>query len=223
MLDSYWLIVIAGVVLGGITQAWVNGAFRRYSKVPLATRESGAEVARRMLDNEGLFHVGIEWIEGNLTDHFDPRENVLRLSPAVYDGRTVAAAGVAAHEAGHAIQHARKFLFARVRQALVPTAQFGSSLAFPLIFVGIFLNFADLITLGALVFGAAVLFQIVTLPVEFDASSRALAALSAGNALPAEQVSGARTVLTAAALTYLAATLIAIMQLVYYLGLGRRD
>ncbi len=223
MFDSYWLILLAGVVLGGITQAWVNGSFRRYSKIPLATGQSGAEVARRMLDGEGLFRVGIERVEGNLTDHFDPRENVLRLSPAVYDGRTVAAAGVAAHEAGHAIQHARKFVFARIRQALVPTAQLGSSLAFPLIIAGIFLNFANLVTLGALVFGAAVLFQIVTLPVEFDASSRALAALSTGNALPVEQVSGARTVLTAAALTYLAATLIAIMQLVYYLGLGRRN
>lgn len=222
MLGSYMWILLAGVVLGGITQFWVNRSFRRYSKVPLATGQSGAEVARRMLDSDGLVRVGIERVEGHLADHFDPRANVLRLSPAVYDGRTVAAAGVAAHEAGHAIQHARGFVFARIRQMLVPAAQFGSSLAFPLILGGMFLNFADLITLGAIVFGAAVLFQIITLPVEFDASSRALAALSVGNALPSEQVSGARSVLTAAALTYLAATLIAIMQLVYYLGLGRR-
>jgi hypothetical protein len=222
MFGSYWIILLIGVALGGITQAWVNGSFKRYSQVPLATGQSGAEVARRMLDAEGLHTVGIERVAGHLSDHYDPRSNVLRLSEAVYDGRTVAAAGVAAHEAGHAVQHAHSFVFARIRQALVPTAQLGSSLAFPLIFAGIIMNFAGLVTIGAIVFGAAVLFQIITLPVEFDASRRAMVALSSGNALPQEQLSGARTVLSAAAMTYLAATLVAIMQLVYYLGLGRR-
>lgn len=222
MFGSYLPILIIAVVLGLATQGFVNSSYRRYSKVALATGKSGAEVARYMLDSEGLSHVGIEMVQGHLTDHYDPRQDVLRLSEDVYRGRTVAAAGIAAHEAGHAVQHARGFVFARIRGALVPTAQLGSSLAFPLILGGLFIGLSGLITLGVIMFAGAVLFQIVTLPVEFDASRRALAALNIGNALPAEQMSGARTVLTAAALTYVAATLIAVLQLLYYLGLSRR-
>jgi uncharacterized protein len=222
MFASYLPILIIAVVLGLATQGYVNSSYRRYSKVPLATGKSGAEVARQMLDSEGLGHVGIEMVPGHLSDHYDPRQDVLRLSKDVFEGRTVAAAGIASHEAGHAVQHARGFAFARLRQALVPTAQLGSSLAFPLILGGLFIGFTGLITLGVIMFAAAVVFQIVTLPVEFDASRRALASLSIGNTLPPDQVGGARTVLTAAALTYVAATLIAVMQLLYYLGLSRR-
>lgn len=222
MFGSYLPILIIAVVLGLATQGYVNSSYRRYSQVALATGQSGAEVARAMLDAEGLSHVGIEMVPGHLTDHYDPRADVLRLSEDVYRGRTVAAAGVAAHEAGHAVQHARGFAFARIRQTLVPTAQIGSSLAFPLILAGLFIGFTGLMTLGVILFAGAVLFQLVTLPVEFDASRRALTALNTGNVLPADQVSGARTVLNAAALTYVAATLIAVMQLVYYLGLSRR-
>ena len=222
MFGSYLPILITAVLLGLLTQWFVNSSYRRYSQVALATGRSGAEVARAMLDAEGLHHVGIEMVPGHLTDHYDPRADVLRLSKDVFGGRSVAAAGVAAHEAGHAVQHARGFAAARLRQVLVPTANFGSSLAFPLILAGLFVGIPGLITLGVIMFAAAVLFQIVTLPVEFDASRRALAALNVGNVLPNEQVSGARTVLTAAALTYVAATLIAVMQLVYYLGLSRR-
>jgi Zn-dependent membrane protease YugP len=222
MFESYLPILIIAVVLGLATQGYVNMSYKRYSRIPLATGMSGVEVARHMLDSEGLVHVGIEMVPGHLTDHYDPRQDVLRLSKDVYEGRTVAAAGIAAHEAGHAVQHARGFAFARLRQALVPTAQLGSSLAFPLILGGLFIGLTGLITLGVIMFAAAVVFQIVTLPVEFDASRRAMASLATGNALPAEQVSGARTVLTAAALTYVAATLIAVMQLLYYLGLARR-
>ncbi|MDF1541601.1 MAG: zinc metallopeptidase [Anaerosomatales bacterium] len=222
MFGSYLPILIIAVVLGLATQGFVNASYRRYSQVALATGKSGAEVARYMLDSEGLGHVGIEMVPGHLTDHYDPKQDVLRLSEDVYRGRTVAAAGIAAHEAGHAVQHARGFVFARVRGALVPTAQLGSSLAFPLILGGLFIGLSGLITLGVIMFAGAVLFQIVTLPVEFDASRRALAALNIGNALPAEQMSGARSVLTAAALTYVAATLIAVLQLLYFLGLSRR-
>ncbi|MBE0418472.1 MAG: zinc metallopeptidase [Coriobacteriia bacterium] len=222
MFGSYLPILIIAVVLGLVTQGFVNSSYRRYSKVALATGQSGAEFARYMLDSEGLNHVGIEMVSGRLTDHYDPRADVLRLSEDVYRGRTVAAAGIAAHEAGHAVQHAHGFAFARLRQVLVPTANIGSSLAFPLILAGLFVGFAGLITLGVIMFAAAVLFQVVTLPVEFDASRRALAALNIGNVLPAEQVRGARTVLTAAALTYIAATLVAVLQLLYYLGLSRR-
>ncbi|MDP2180970.1 MAG: zinc metallopeptidase [Actinomycetota bacterium] len=222
MLSSYWGIMIVAVVLGLATQWWVNSSFRRYSAVPLATGQSGAEVARAMLASNGLHEVAIEQVEGALTDHYDPRARVLRLSSAVYQGRSVASAGVASHEAGHAVQHAQAFAFAQVRQALVPAAQLGSRLAFPLIMGGLFLRFSDLITVGIALFAAAVLFQLVTLPVEIDASRRALASLKTGGILPDEQVSGARTVLSAAALTYLAATLVAVLQLVYFLGLSRR-
>lgn len=219
---SWMLLMIVAIALGGLTQLWVKRSFKRYSKVPLATGQTGAQVARNMLNAEGLHNVAIERVAGDLTDHYDPRTKVIRLSAAVHDGTTVAAAGVAAHEAGHAVQDARAFAFARIRSALVPTAQLGSSLAMPLVFGGIILNFADLIMLGVIVFAAAVLFQLVTLPVEFDASRRALVALSTGNMLPADQVGGARTVLTAAALTYLAATLVAVLQLLYFLSLARR-
>jgi len=218
----YWIILLIGLALGGLTQLFVSSSFKRFSKVALATGQSGAEVARRMLEAEGLHDVRIERVDGHLSDHYDPRTRVIRLSAAVHDGRTVSAAGVAAHEAGHAVQHARQFVFARIRSALVPTAQLGSSLSLPLIMAGIFMNFADLILLGVLVFAAAVLFQIVTLPVEFDASRRALLALSTGNMLPSDQVSGARQVLTAAALTYVAATVVAVLQLLYFLSLARR-
>lgn len=219
---EYMLLLLITVGLGGITQLWVRSSFSRYSKVQLATGQTGAQVARRMLDAEGLHSVKIERVAGELSDHYDPRHKVIRLSAAVHDGATVAAAGVAAHEAGHAVQDARAFVFSRIRGALVPTAQFGSSLAFPLILAGIFLNFANLIWLGVIVFSAAVLFQIITLPVEFDASKRALVALSSGNMLPSDQVSGARTVLNAAALTYLAATLVAVLHLLYYISMARR-
>ncbi len=222
MFGSYLPILILAVALGAITQWYVNSSYRRFSEVPLATGRSGAEVARAMLDAEGLHSVGIEMVPGHLTDHYDPRADVLRLSKDVYHGRSVAAAGIAAHEAGHAVQHAHGFVAARLRQVLVPTANIGSSLAFPLIIGGIFINLGELIMLGVILFAGAVLFQVVTLPVEFDASRRAMGSLAVGNMLPAEQVRGARTVLTAAALTYVAATLVAVLQLVYYLGLARR-
>jgi len=222
MLGSYLPILIIAVLLGTVTQWFVSSSYRRYSKVPLVTGQSGAEVARRMLDSEGLHHVGIEIVPGQLTDHYDPRADVLRLSKEVYHGRNVSAAGIAAHEAGHAVQHARGFIAARARQVLVPTANVGSSLAFPLILAGLFVGMTGLIMIGVIMFAGAVLFQVVTLPVEFDASRRALGALNVGNVLPEEQVRGARTVLTAAALTYIAATLVAVLQLLFFLGLARR-
>jgi len=221
--SSYFAIIVLSVVLGLVTQGLVNGAFRRWSKVPLATGATGAQVARRMLDEAGLQHVGIEVVGGSLTDHFDPRSNVLRLSQAVYSGATVASAGVAAHEAGHAVQHAQSYAPARIRSALVPAANIGSQAAWVMIPLGLILNFTGLMWAGVLLFACAVLFQVVTLPVEFDASRRALASLSAGTTLPVEQVGGARQVLTAAAMTYLAATLIAVLQLLYFVGIARRD
>lgn len=220
---TFFGIMILSAVLGAITQAWVNGSFRRWSRIGLATGLSGAETARNMLDASGLTQVSVEMVGGNLTDHFDPRAGVLRLSRPVYEGRTVAAAGVACHEAGHAVQHAAGYAPARFRMALVPSANIGSKMAFPLILIGLVLNFTELAWVGVAMFGAAVLFQLVTLPVEFDASRRALAALSGGGMVPAEQVGGAREVLTAAAMTYLAAALISVLQLLYFAGMARRD
>jgi len=222
--SQYVLIMIAALILGFITQGYVNRAYRRWSQVQLATGRTGAQVARAMLDSEGLNSVGIEVVPGNLTDHYDPKANVLRLSEGVYSGATVAAAGVAAHEAGHAVQHARGFVAARIRMALVPAASIGSQGAWVLIMLGLVLGITGLAWLGVVAFSLAVLFQLVTLPVEFDASRRALAALSTTGMLPEQQVAGARNVLTAAALTYIAAALISIMQLLYWVGLvGRRD
>lgn len=220
--SSYFVIMIGALVIGGIAQFYVNSAYRKWSKVPLATGKTGAEVARAMLDEAGLRDVQIRPVGGQLTDNYDPRSRVLNLSQGVYDGRSVASAGVASHEAGHAVQHARAFAPAALRQALVPAANIGSQGAWILIMLGVFTRFAGLITIGAALFGLAVLFQIVTLPVEFDASRRAMASLNANLFLPPEQTAGARRVLTAAAMTYVAATLVSVMYLLYYLGLGRR-
>lgn len=222
LFDSGYLgIMLVGLVLGLGTQAWINSAYRKWSRVPLVNGRSGAEIARTMLNENGLRDVGIEEIGGSLTDHYDPRVRVLRLSQGVYEGRSVASAGVAAHEAGHAVQHARGYAPAALRERLVPAANIGSQMSWVLIMLGFFLQASNLVLLGALVFGAAVLFQIVTLPVEFDASHRAVATLSAG--LPSEQAAGARLVLTAAAMTYVAAALVSILQFAYFLGLSRRD
>lgn len=220
---SYWLIIILALVLGMGTQAYVTSTYRRYSRVALSDGRSGAQVARDMLDAGGLEDVPVEMIGGQLSDHYDPRSRVLRLSADVYQGRSVAAAGVASHEAGHAVQHAQGFVFASLRQTLVPVASIGSQAAFPLIFLGVFLRVSGLVTLGVILFAAAVAFSVVTLPVEFDASRRAVASLAGGPAGTSAQVSGARAVLTAAALTYVAATLVSVLQLLYFIGLSRRD
>lgn len=221
-------IFVIAMALGLITQSFVNGAYRRNSGRPLPAGLAGAQVARRVLDSEGLRDVGIEMVEGRLTDHYDPSANVLRLSRDVYYGANVAAAGVAAHEAGHAVQHARGFVAARARMALVPVASLGSQAGPLLVMLGLFLGFGGqfstlLINAGIVLFAGAVLFQLVTLPVEFDASRRALAALTTtGSVVPGDEA-GARQVLTAAALTYVASALISVLYLLQFIGLGRRD
>lgn len=221
---QYLVIMLVALALGFITQGYVNSAYRKWSRVDLATGRSGAEVARLMLDSEGLHSVGIEMVSGHLTDHYDPRADVLRLSTDVYNGRSVAAAGVAAHEAGHAVQHARGYAPAKIRGALVPAANFGSQASWLLIIVGMWIGVLQIAWIGVAAFALAVLFQLVTLPVEFDASSRAMGALTTTGTLPQEQISGARNVLTAASLTYVAAALISVMQLLYWVGVvGRRD
>lgn len=222
--DPTWLmLMLVSTVIGLATQGYINSTFRKWSQVRLHNGVSGAEIARAVLDANGLHQVPITHVGGNLTDHYDPRHRRLALSSPVYGEPTVAAAGVAAHEAGHAIQHSQNYIWGSVRTAIVPAVNIGSQLAFPAILMGIWLRFAELAWLGVILYGGAVLFQIVTLPVEFDASRRAIAALSSSGVLPPEQVAGARQVLSAAALTYVGAALVSALQLLYFIGLARRD
>ncbi len=221
-LNPAWLLLmIVSTVLGLVAQGYVKSTYRKWGRVPVASGLSGAEIARRVLDAEGLGQVDITSVAGNLTDHYDPRVRRLALSQGVYGERSVAAAGVAAHESGHAIQHAEGYAWGSLRTVLVPVANFGSMASWILIVVGILLSASGLIYLGVLFYGAAVLFTLVTLPVEFDASRRAMAKLETVGGLPPEQLAGARQVLTAAAMTYVVAALIAALQLVYYLLLAR--
>lgn len=220
---EFLLIMLVSVGLGFITQGYINSTFRKWSKVPVSSGLSGADVARRVLDSNGLQSVSIGQVAGNLTDHYDPRAKHLALSQNVYEVPSVAAAGVAAHEAGHAVQDAQRYVFGEIRTALVPAVNIGSSMAGVLIFFGLVVKMSGLLWLGIIGYATAVLFQLVTLPVEFDASRRALASLESTGVMQPVQVAGARQVLTAAALTYVASALISVMYLLYYIGLARRD
>ncbi len=222
----YLILALPGLLLGLWAQARVKGTFNKYSKVQTARGLTGAQVARYLLDQEGLQDVQIEETQGFLSDHYDPRTRVLRLSPEVYRAPSVAAAGVAAHEMGHALQHSSGYAPLRVRSAIVPAVQFGSSLAPILFIVGFLLNFTSLAWLGVILFASAVVFSLVTLPVEFNASMRAKALLNHTGILMPQEAEGVSKVLNAAALTYVAAAVAAIGQLLYYVLLltgGRRD
>ncbi len=219
-----WIaLMIATVALGLITQGFIKSAFRRWSRVAVSSGMSGAQVARTILDSHGLDSVQIRQVGGKLSDNYDPRTKVLSLSEGVFDVSSVAAAGVAAHEAGHAVQDAQHYVWGRARTALVPVANIGSSASWVLIFVGFWIQVSGLVWLGIAFYALAVLFQFVTLPVELDASRRALSALEATSVMNAQQLAGAKQVLTAAAFTYVAAALIAALQLMYFMGLARRD
>ncbi|MDZ7386578.1 MAG: zinc metallopeptidase [candidate division KSB1 bacterium] len=207
-----WLLLPA-IALAMYAQFKVRSTFSHYSRVRAAAGMTGAQVAANILRANGISDVNIEETGGTLSDHYDPRKKVLRLSSGVYSSDSIAALGVAAHEAGHAAQHATGYLPLRLRHSLVPLANFGSSLAIPLFLVGLMLGAVGLMNLGILLFSGAVLFQVVTLPVEFDASRRALAQLRSGHLLREEELSGARRVLSAAALTYIAATAVAVVHL----------
>ena len=219
-----WIaLMITSVALGLITQGYIKSSFRKWSSVAVSSGLTGAQIAQAVLDSHGLSGVEIRQVAGKLSDNYDPRSKVLSLSQGVYGVSSVAAAGVAAHEAGHAVQDAKHYVWGNVRSALVPAANIGSSASWVLIFVGFWIQLNELVWLGIAFYAMAVLFQIVTLPVEFDASRRALASLEATNVVDAPQLAGARQVLTAAALTYVAAALIAALQLLYYMGLAQRD
>ncbi|NLD87713.1 MAG: zinc metallopeptidase, partial [Clostridiales bacterium] len=200
--------------------------FNKYSKIYSLRGLTGAEAARRVLEDNRIYDVTIEPVAGNLTDHFDPRTQTIRLSEGVYSSSSVAAIGVAAHEAGHAVQHDCDYFPMRIRSVIIPATRIGSYLSWPLIIIGILLNFELLATLGIALFGAVVLFQLVTLPVEYNASSRALDALESTGVLYREEIPGAKKVLSAAAMTYLASLLMAVMQmlrLILLFGGGRRS
>ncbi|MCR4441180.1 MAG: zinc metallopeptidase [Peptococcaceae bacterium] len=224
--DPSMIIVIPGLILAMYAQAKVQSTFARYLRVASGSGVTGAAVARSILDSEGIRQVEVEMIEGNLTDHYDPRTKTLRLSPQVYRGTSLASLGVAAHEAGHAIQHYAGYIPLNIRNSLVPMANFGSTLAFPLFFIGLFFSYT-MVKIGIYLFAAVVLFQLVTLPVEFNASRRALVALQAGGYISTSEVKGTKAVLDAAALTYVAAALMGLLQLVRLLLIagifGRRD
>lgn len=213
----YIIMIVPAFLLSLFAQFRVKSTYSRYSKVATSRGVTGAQAARRILDAEGITDVSIEMARGFLSDHYDPRSRVLRLSEGVYAGDSLASVGVAAHEAGHAIQHARGYAPLQLRSALVPISSLGSNLAWPLLIIGFIFMAKSFILAGILFFTFAVLFQIVTLPVEFNASSRALQALPATGILSDTEVQGARKVLSAAALTYVAAAAMAVVQLLYFL------
>lgn len=225
--DSTYILVIVGVIICMIASAKMQSTFGRYSRVRSHSGMTGREAAETILRRAGIYDVRVERVSGNLTDHYDPRSKVLRLSDATYNQNSVAAIGVAAHECGHAIQHQVGYAPLNIRGALVPIANFGSSIAWPLILIGLLMNSqmsAMLLNLGILAFSMAVLFQLVTLPVEFNASRRAVKILGESGMLYPEEVSSTKKVLTAAALTYVAGAASAILQLLRILILtgGRR-
>jgi hypothetical protein len=221
----YLVFALPGLLLGLWARSRVNGAFKKYKQVRTAQNVTGAQVARTLLDAQGLQNVQIEEVQGFLSDHYDPRTKILRLSPEVYRTPSVAAAGIAAHEMGHALQDAGGYFPLQIRSAIVPAAQFGSTLA-PWIFIaGLLLNLTTLAWVGLILFGAAVVFTLVTLPVEFDASRRAKKLLTSNGVIIGNEVQGVNKVLDAAALTYVAAAVSAIGTFLYYLLLltgGRR-
>ncbi len=210
------------MILVGWAQMRVRSAFKKYNQVPSMARLSGAETARRILSEQGIYDVAVEETGGSLSDHYDPSSKVVRLSSDNFHGHHLAGLAVAAHEVGHAIQHANGYLPLNLRHAILPVANLGSSLGFPMVIGGMLFGFTGLIDIGILFFAGAVIFQLVTLPVEFNASSRAMAILSQGY-LAGDEVSSAKKVLNAAAMTYVAAAATAVMQLVHLLFMRGSD
>lgn len=214
--DPTYILVVIGAVICMIASARVKGTFNKYSQLRSMSGMNGAQVAQRVLQAAGIYDVQVRHVSGSLTDHYDPRTKTVNLSDPVYNATSVAALGVAAHECGHAIQHSKSYAPLSIRSALVPIANFGSMLAWPVILIGLFFNTRSsglIIDIGILLFSAAVLFQLVTLPVEFDASRRALVMLRTQGILADDELKYTRRVLKSAALTYVASAAAAILQL----------
>ena len=224
--DPTMIFIYIGLALSLLASAMVKSTFSKYSRVGSMSGLTGAQAAERILHSAGIYDVSIQHIRGNLNDHYDPRSKVLRLSDSTYGSNSVAAVGVAAHECGHAIQHQRHYLPLVLRSTLVPAANFGSTLAWPIFFLGLILSMRPLLTAGIILFGLAVLFQLVTLPVEINASTRAVKVLGQTGILGSGETSGAKKVLMAAALTYvasLAASILQLVRLIILAGGRRRD
>lgn len=219
-MDWTVLLLLAGMILSMIASAKLKRTFSVYCRIPSASRMTGAQTAQRILSMAGLSHVQVCPVSGHLTDHYDPRTRTVRLSESVYNQTSLAAVGVAAHECGHAVQHHTQYAPLRWRSAIVPIANFGSGLSWPIFLVGLLTSIRPLLYLGIVLFLGAVLFQLVTLPVELDASARALRLLTEDGILAQQEVSGARKVLGAAALTYVAALAASILQLLRLLILA---
>lgn len=220
------LLLIPAIILAMWAQYKVSSAYKKYSRIPVQRRISGAQVAEWILRSEGINDIALEPIPGEMTDHYDPSSKTVRLSEEVFYGHSIASVGIAAHELGHVIQDARGYAPMQLRQLIYPVANIGSTLAFPLIFLGVILSYSGLylpwlIKLGIYMFSAAVAFTIITLPVEFNASRRALKVLSDGRLLTTEELDGVREVLRAAALTYVAAAATAVLQLIRLLMIFR--
>ncbi len=222
--DPTMLLLIPAILLALWAQFLVKSTYNKYSKVPASSGMTGGDVAQRLLSDGGLGDVQVEEVEGKLTDHYDSRKKTLRLSTSISRSRSVAALGIAAHEVGHALQHQNAYGAFQLRQGIFPVANLGSTLAFPLFFIGFLFTSPVLMDIGIILFSGAVFFQLVTLPVEFNASSRALALLQSRGYLAEQEIGQARKVLRAAALTYVAATAVAVLHLLRLILLrGARD
>lgn len=215
--DISMIILIPGLLLAMYAQAKVSSTYNRYKKVTSHSGYTGAQFARKMLNDNGLYDVTITQISGRMSDHYDPRANQVRLSAEVYNGTSIASLGIAAHEVGHAVQHATNYFPLTIRNLVVPVTNFSSSIYMILIFLGIIMNSFSMIQFGIMLFAVIVIFQVITLPVEFNASRRAIATLGGDGVLDAEELSGAKRVLGAAAMTYVAAMVTAVLQLLQLL------
>ncbi|NLC45244.1 MAG: zinc metallopeptidase [Clostridiales bacterium] len=223
--DPTYLLLIPAILLSLYAQTKVQTTFNKYMRVPARSGITGAQAARELLKQNQIYDIKVEQVSGRLSDHYDPRSKILRLSPEVYSNHSLASLGVAAHEVGHAFQHASEYAPLKLRSAIVPVANIGSSLAMPLLLFGLILSIPALVQIGIIAFSAAVLFQLITLPVEFNASNRAIAALESGGMIQGDEAGPTRKVLNAAALTYVAATLMSVLQLLRLILIsgGRRN
>lgn len=225
--DWTYIFIIIGLVISGIASANVNRTFNKYSKYNNRNGYTGKQVAEYILKHSGIHDVSVERVSGNLTDHYDPRNKVLRLSDATYSKTSVAAIGVAAHECGHAVQDAEGYFLMNLRQKIVPIVNFGSTASWPILILGMFMGYNEvLINIGIVLFSLTLIFQLVTLPVEFDASNRALNIIEDGNILTAEEMPYARKTLRAAALTYVAgavASFLSLLRVVLLFGGRNRN
>ena len=224
--DLYYILILPALFVALWAQMKVSSTYKKYNKVPTMAKLTGAQVARSILDANGLYNVRIEHTNGSLTDHYDPRNQVIRLSGAVYSASTISAIGIAAHETGHAIQYAQGYTPIKLRSAIIPVTQIGSYAAIPLVLLGSILAVPGLAVAGVALFATVVVFQLITLPVELDASKRAIATISGGQYLTLEETEGAKKVLDAAAFTYVAALFTAIvnlLRLVLIVSSRRRD